>query len=315
MSERHGEEGPIMTTRANAQPDARKDALDALGSSGYGLCIVLLLSGEFLILSMLDELVFHSQPPYLPGWILWIVLEVVMTVLICRVIWIVRHGGRVGAFQESAAGRARARKTRIVFAVGLSAVLIAAYGVHFVDRKQVMAGEKERAAATLSAIETSFEDAGFYAYGDLPIAVYDPAGYSMIGALYMDEGDQNTQVRVNVDNEGVVAEVIYDMDVDPALPLEDNLVRAEASLDAMHEAVSNLDVPFEQPGLASYGALPEPFCQAFLAGSPYEEIIMHPSDLGSSEGAYIHAAFWTFSEEDWIDNLGASIQLQLECDG
>ena len=42
---------------------------------------------------------------------------------------------------------------------------------------------------------------------------------------------------------------------------------------------------------------------------------MHPSDLGSSEGAYIHAAFWTFSEEDWIDNLGASIQLRLECDG
>ena len=70
MSERRGEEGPIMTTHANAQPDARKDALDALGSSGYGLCIVLLLSGEFLILSMLDELVFHSQPPYLPGWIL-----------------------------------------------------------------------------------------------------------------------------------------------------------------------------------------------------------------------------------------------------
>ena len=207
-----------MTAHANAQPDARKDALDALGSSGYGLCIVLLLSGEFLILSMLDELVFHSQPPYLPGWILWIVLEVVMTVLIGRVIWIVCHGGRVGAFQESAAGRARARKTRIVFAVGLSAVLIAAYGVHFVDRKQVMAGEKERAAATLSTIETAFEDAGFYAYGDLPIAIHDPAGYSMNGALYMDEGDQNTQVRVNVDNEGVVTEVIYDMDVDPALP-------------------------------------------------------------------------------------------------
>lgn len=303
-----------MAKNGSAPSDARKDVLDALGSSLYGFGIILLLGGEFLFLAMLDDLVFHSTGPFLPGWMLWIALEIVMTVLICRVIWIARHGGEVGAFQKSAAGRARSKRVRIVFAIGMSAVLAATYGVHFAQRAQIMAGEEERAGATLSTIEAAFEDAGFYTYGDLPIAAYSPDGYQMSGALYMDEGDQNTRVRMNVDNEGVVTEVTYDMDVDPALSLEENLVRAEASLSAMHEVVARLDVPFEQPGLASYGTIPEPFCQAFLAGSPYEEIIMHPSDLGSSEGAYIRAAFWTSTEENWSDILGASIQLELACD-
>ena len=115
-------------------------------------------------------------------------------------------------------------------------------------------------------------------------------------------------------NEGIVFEVQYDLDVDPALPLEENLERAEAALELMHAMVEDLDVPFEEPALSTFAALPEPFRQEFLEGSLYDEIIMNPNELENPDGVSLFACFWTQDEQDWSDAVGAYISLSLECE-
>ena len=205
------------------------------------------------------------------------------------------------------------KRVSALILLGVLAVLALTYGIHFLGRMGAMNEDQQRAAATLSSIERTFEAEGFYVVGAGSAEEHDPNGYSIYGNLF-EMGDDGTRVGLRVDNEGVVHEVSYTLDINPELSLEENLTKAEDDLARLQAAVAKLDVPFEQPGLAAQIALPEAFKTAFLAGTMYEDIFFNPDDLDSVDGAYIWCTFDTQSEEDWIDGMWPSIWLRLETD-
>ena len=307
-------EGAAMATGNTRNQMRRQDTLNALGEFIFGFTVLLLLGAEFLFLNMLDDLVFHSGAPFTPGWIVWILLVLVVTVLVCRFIWIYRHGGDALSHLRSAASRKRAKRDRILFILCLSAILIATYGARFAGRSASMQSNQERAQETIGIISNAFEQAGFYVIGADAADVHDAKGYTVYCQLHADDWNHNSKVCLSVDNEGVVFEVDYHLDIQRDLTLEENLEQARNDLALMHDVVRELDIPLEVAGLASYAEIPEPLRQAFLSGSMYEEIIMNPDELGSSDGAYIHGAFWTSDEEDWSDATGAYLSIDLTSD-
>lgn len=306
--------GASMATDNARDQMRRQDTLNALGEFLFGFAVILILSAEFLFLNMLDDLVFHSGAPFTPGWIVWILLILVVTVLVCRFIWIFRHGGDALSHLRNAASRKRAKRDRILFVLCLSIVLIATYGVRYASRSASIHGEQEKAQETIGIISNAFEQAGFYVIGADAADVHDAQGYTVYCQLYADDWDNNSEVCMSVDNEGVVFEVDYHLDIQRDLTLEENLEQAQSDLDRMHEVVQSLDIPLEVPGLATYAEIPAPLRQAFLSGSVYEEIIMNPNELGSSDGAYISGAFWTSDEENWSDATGAHLSVDLMSD-
>lgn len=197
--------------------------------------------------------------------------------------------------------------------LGVLAILALTYGVHYLGRMGAMGEDQQRAAATLSSIERTFETEGFYVVGAGSAEKHDANGYSIYGNLF-EMGDDGTRVGLRVDNEGVVYEVSYTLDINPELSLEENLAKAEDDLARLQAAVAKLDVPFEQPGLAAQIALPEAFKDAFLVGTLYEDIFFNPDDLGSIDGAYMWCTFDARSEENVRDGMWPSIWLSLETD-
>ena len=193
----------------------------------------------------------------------------------------------------------------------LSTVLIATYGVRYASRSASMQSDQEKAQETIGIISDAFEQSGFYVIGADAADVHDARGYTVYCRLHADDWDNNSEVCLSVDNEGVVFEVDYHLDIQRDLTLVENLVQAQNDLDRMHDVVQSLDIPFEVPGFASYAEIPAPLRQAFLSGSMYEEIIMNPDELGSSDGAYISGAFWTSDEENWSDATGAYLSVGL----
>lgn len=205
------------------------------------------------------------------------------------------------------------KRVSMLILLGVLAILALTYGVHYLGRMGAMGEDQQRAAATLSSIERTFETEGFYVVGAGSAEEHDANGYSIYGNLF-EMGDDGTRVGLRVDNEGVVYEVSYTLDINPELSLEENLAKAEDDLARLQAAVAKLDVPFEQPGLAAQIALPEAFKDAFLAGTLYEDIFFNPDDLGSIDGAYMWCTFDARSEENVRDGMWPSIWLNLETD-
>lgn len=381
-----------MLTAAEQKLIKRYHLLPMLGKKT--LWTIPVLSGEWIMLSMLDDLVFHNPVAFTPGWIVYIALVVGLVAFCCYAYLSAVYGMRKPAWKAIEKKRTAARKqarehpdaekaesgasavakgaaavaagqmvasglldgedivsaaygaggaTRYLEATSgiarnaarvardfglelpdpkrahrlmLAAVLVIlalTYGVHFLGRMNAMSHDRERAAATLSQIERTFEGEGFYVVGADSAEEHDSNGYSIYGNLF-EMGDDTTRVGLVVDNDGVVQEVAYTLDINPELSLEENLAQAEEHLACLQAAVAKLDVPFAEPGLAAQAALPDAFTDAFLAGSIYEDIFFNPDDLGSVDGAYLWCTFDTRSKEDWIDGLWPSIWLRLETD-
>lgn len=355
------------------------------------LTTIFILSAEMLLLSMLDDLVFQTPGAFLPGWIAYIALVIVLTVFCCyaylsprlgmgkprwEAIECERRAARAQAREQAKAAeptdaaRMAAAAAAEVAALGQAAgdpadaasaaygisgtaryleatnslardaeraardlgiglpdakragrimmlatllALALVYGAHFIARTASMRADSQVAAETISAITDAFERRGYYVIGDDPAEAYDRDGYS-VNAHLSDTADDTTFVSLDVDNDGVVTEVSYKLQVDPARSLEENLARAEERLAELHAVVEGLDVPVAAPGLLSYGALPDAFSKAFRAGTLYDDIYLSPDDLGSSEGAAIWCSFDTLPKEDWFDGMEPDIWLTLETD-
>ena len=206
-----------------------------------------------------------------------------------------------------------AKRAGRIMMLAVLAALALAYGAHFIARTASMRADSQVAAETISEITDAFERRGYYVIGDDPTEAYDRDGYS-VNAHLSDSGDDTTFVSLDVGNDGVVTEVSYKLQVDPARSLDENLARAEERLAGLHAVVEGLDVPVAAPGLLSYGTLPDAFSEAFRAGTLYDDIFFSPDDLGSSEGAAIWCSFDTLPEEDWFDGMEPDIWLTLEAD-
>ena len=84
--------------------------------------------------------------------------------------------------------------------------------------------------------------------------------------------------------------------IDPALSQEENLAQAEKDLALLHDALAVADVPALVPGLVTAHKLFPEFREAFLAGSPYEDIFLDHYDVGEKalvDGAEVECNFLT----------------------
>lgn len=308
-----------------------------------------LVGGEFLLLAMLNDLVFHDRDPFVIGWIAMIVDVIALSVVVSWSIaahnrfnynkkwaaikekarahaeargksWGTRKGPEDGDFLEYSAKRVAqatdvelpdkraARRTATLLAL---AFLAAVYAVNYVSLVMDNQSQQEVAAKTVSTIEASLEDAGFYVYGADPLEGHDPDGYSMYARFDSDDSLLETsRTGLVVDNAGQVIEVSYTLVVDPELPLEESLAQAEADLAVLHDAVAALDVPTVAPGLLSYGELPEEFRADYLAGSPDEDVFFHDLELNIADGAEVSCNYTVSIDEG--EYLSSSIWLNLE---
>lgn len=307
------------------------------------------VGGEFLLLAMLNELVFHDRDPFVIGWIAMIVDIIALSVVVSWSIaahnhfnynkkwdaikekarahakaqgksWGTRKGPEDGDFLEYSAKRVAqatdvelpnkrtARWTATILALVFLALV---YAVNYVSLVMDNQGQQELAAKTVSAIEASLEDAGFYVYGSDPLEGHDPDGYNVYARIESDDVFEDTSnTGLVVDNAGVVVEVSYSMDVDPELPLEESLAQAESDLAVLHDAVAALDVPAAAPGLLSYGELPEEFRADHLAGSPDEDVFFHDDELDIADGVEVSCNYSVTIDEG--EYLSSHIWLNLE---
>lgn len=322
-----------------------------------GLTCILVAMGEFLFLSMLDDLVFHNTGLYLVGLFTAIAIVIVFTVatsyamLASRCDLNKKTWDSVAAKAEAAqrenpsrekleapftaredrSGLLRAaweiaeplgislpdhrRFLRRALAVAL-VLLAAVYVPHYVSRAQTMRQEMETAAQTTRALEASFADAGLDPFCIDPTKEHDKVSYYVTGDVVDEDGEETgSSVRVDVDNDGQVIETEYTLAVDPALSQEENLAQAEKDLALLHDALAAADVPALVPGLVTAHELFSEFREAFLAGSPYEDIFLDRYDVGETalvDGAEVGCNFLTDPQDEWDEYSEAYIWVQVE---
>lgn len=308
-----------------------------------------LVGGEFLLLAMLNDLVFHDSDPFVIGWIAMIVDVIALSVVVCWSIiahnwfgrnkkwdaikekarahakeqgrpWGTRKGAGDGDFLEYSAKRvaqaadvelpSKCTACRTATALAL-AFLALVYAVNYVSLVLDNQGQQEVAAKTVSAIGASLEDAGLYVYGADPLEGHDPDGYSVYARFDSDDSLlESSRTGLVVDNAGQVIEVSYTLAVDPELPLEESLAQAEADLAVLHDAISALDAPVAAPGLLGYGELPEEFRADYLAASPGEDVFFHDVELDLADGAEVSCSYTATIDDG--EYLSSQIWLDLE---
>ena len=322
-----------------------------------GFTYILIVMGEFLLLSMLDDLVFHGPGLYLVGLFTMLAIVVAFTVAISYVILAANCNLNKRTWSSVAAKAQAARREnpsrekaptpftaredgsgflqaswRIAEPLGISlpdhrrfprrvlavalVLLAAVYVPHFVGRAQTMRQEMETAAHTTRALEASFADAGLDPFCIDPTREHDKVSYYVTGDV-VDEADEETgsSVRVDVNNDGQVIETGYHLAVDPALSQEENLARAERDLALLHDALAAADVPALVPGLVTAHELFPEFREAFLAGSPYEDISLDRYDVGETalvDGAEVACYFFTDPQDEWDEHSEAYLWIRVE---
>lgn len=314
-----------------------------------GFTYILIVMGEFLLLSMLDDLVFHGPGLYLVGLFTMLAIVVAFTVAISYVILAANCNLNKRTWSSVAAKAQAARREnpsrekaptpftaredgsgflqaswRIAEPLGISlpdhrrfprrvlavalVLLAAVYVPHFVGRAQTMRQEMETAAQTTRALEASFADAGLDPFCIDPTREHDKVSYYVTGDVVDEAGEETgSSVRVDVNNDGQVIETGYHLAVDPALSQEESLARAEKDLALLHDALAAADVPALVPGLVTAHELFPEFREAFLAGSPYEDI-----SLDRYDGAEVACYFFTDPQDEWDEHSEAYLWIRVE---
>lgn len=322
-----------------------------------GFTYILIVMGEFLLLSMLDDLVFHGPGLYLVGLFTMLAIVVAFTFAISYVILAANCNLNKRTWSSVAAKAQAARREnpsrekaptpftaredgsgflqaswRIAEPLGISlpdhrrfprrvlavalVLLAAVYVPHFVGRAQTMRQEMETAAQTTRALEASFADAGLDPFCIDPTREHDKVSYYVTGDVVDEAGEETgSSVRVDVNNDGQVIETRYHLAVDPALSQEENLARAERDLALLHDALAAADVPALVPGLVTAHKLFPEFREAFLAGSPYEDISLDRYDVGETalvDGAEVACYFFTDPQDEWDEYSQAYLWIRVE---
>lgn len=322
-----------------------------------GFTYILIVMGEFLLLSMLDDLVFHGPGLYLVGLFAMLAIVVAFTFAISYVILAANCNLNKRTWSSVAAKAQAARREnpsrekaptpftaredgsgflqaswRIAEPLGISlpdhrrfprrvlavalVLLAAVYVPHFMGRAQTMRQEMETAAQTTRALEASFADAGLDPFCIDPTREHDKVSYYATGDVVDEAGEETgSSVRVDVNNDGQVIETGYHLAVDPALSQEENLAQAEKDLALLHDALAAADVPALVPGLVTAHELFPEFREAFLAGSPYEDISLDRYDVGETalvDGAEVACYFFTDPQDEWDEHSEAYLWIRVE---
>lgn len=151
-----------------------------------------------------------------------------------------------------------------------TAIMLAAFLPYY--SAQHDANEQSRAEASLTYDEVvrGLSTACASVTGSDPQDEYRPEGYDVFGYLYDRDADDEVYVAVGIGADGVVEDIAYSIDVDESGDRAAVLERAKREYARLHEGVATIDAPFEYEGMLAPEALPDDFCEQFLAAPPDE---------------------------------------------
>lgn len=190
-------------------------------------------------------------------------------------------------------------------------VVVLSFVPRLTSSAQTMSDAAQSAASTVNVIEAAFREGGCgYVFADDPLEHYQSYGYSVTGYT-LDIGNPRTsQLRVSVNEDGMVEEVSFDTDVLLSYSPEQNLARAQGDLERLFAMIENLDVPAVSPALLAWEPyLPEEFVTQFEGGSYYDEFYVFDS---SDDGLRVYTRFDTDPEEEYDEYSSSSIYLSVE---
>lgn len=200
-------------------------------------------------------------------------------------------------------------KKQIIALIAVPAiVLLGVYIPQFVQGNSELQARKAIAAEQLAIAQNALEPVCERIAADDPYESYHDYGYRIIGYLRDNDLDaQAAYVYLTFDADGMLADVDYTSQIDPAASLEDNLARVEQDIATLCAPLNGLDISVATPGLLTPCSLPDEFKQAFLAGSLYEEISIKTED----EPIKSYYTFDTEAEEEFDEYTHPKISLML----
>ena len=163
-----------------------------------------------------------------------------------------------------------------------------------------------RAAVILEKLEQIFEASCDRAYADDPMEYYKDYGYRVTGYLEHEDNDTQSYLSATVNNDGVVEDITYSLDIDVSASKEDNIAQAKADLARLNRALRSADVPFLSPNLGEEHTLREDFITLFQQNSYYENCRSYYDE----EGLFI--GYYTESQEDYNDYSSSYIYMTVE---
>lgn len=200
------------------------------------------------------------------------------------------------------------KKQIIALAAVPAVVLIGVCIPQYVQGNIELQARKAAAAEQLAIAQNALEPVCERIAADDPYESYHDYGYRIIGYLRdNDLGAQAAYVYLSFDADGMLTDVDYTSQIDPAASLEDNLARVEQDIATLCAPLNGLDISAAALGLLAPCSLPDEFKQAFLAGSLYEEISTK-TENGSIRS---YCTFDTDSEDEFDEYTHPEISLML----
>ena len=162
------------------------------------------------------------------------------------------------------------------------------------------------ASVAVNELETTFESACDSTYANDPYEHYREYGYDVSGRLYHEGYDVESYILVTVNNEGVVDEVVYCMDIDVNLSKQENLDRCEADMARLNRMLLSANVAFASENLHEIHTLDVDFVEQFQSASYYKEFRISDDDAG------MYFVYYTDSEEDYNRYSSSYIYVTVE---
>ena len=271
---------------------------------------ILALSGEIILLVMIDDLVLESHRLWTFGLGTYLVLVVLLLVIGCYAIWKLRHGteNRLGNMLGTTVPTAkrRMRFLTLICAVVLALSFVPAY----LDQMSTREQEQLTAAAPVRALEETFAAVCPRTTAHDPLTDgYDDSGYLVTGKLhYADtvadpsaEEPLESTVSATIGPDGVLHEVTYSFEVDVAQSPEENLARVKADFSQLSPLVARSGVAVAVDELRTFDTLPDEFCEEFLASSLFEDLHLMVSDERGEGGCKVVVQYHAVAAEDITD--------------
>ena len=184
-------------------------------------------------------------------------------------------------------------------------LLIAVYIPQFILSKQNADAGIALASKSVYALEASFKQDCDHVYIDDPQEGYKDYGYRVTGYLYSWEEPYNSYISVTVENDGLIREVIYCVDIDIQAEKEENLKKAELDLLKLNVMMNDSHVKAASYDLLEEYSLPEEFISRFQNISYYENLRFQKDDQVS-----IH--YTTEPEEEYDEDSESYIYFIIE---
>lgn len=258
------------------------------------IIVPVLLWVEWLILEMIDELVFYNDKSN--TLIINIVLGLTIFYFFIFIYFIFRNlivkkGKKWKTIERNSCLTSEktknaneiAKRYKIiipnekifvsVFCLIPLVFMIALYIPRYIEANNSLKERIEISKQNINKMESALSTVCIYTNSADPEEKYRDYGYYVLGDLNRTEANGNRNyVSVSIDNYGKIEEIIYSIDIDTEIEKQENLTYIEKSFKTLNKAINSADVPALSDDLLNVYELPEEFTSQFLEGEYYQDV-------------------------------------------